>query len=461
MTAAVRARIDNDGLLLSADGVLLRLQESAGGVLGGPVVLPAVARLARLALRLASPIERSVLIADDVSEVRAHGRFLPDPGGVRIELVDWDQRAAPSVNPDDAMPPVPRRITPPGTIAWACDIRLRLVMVAADDAWGISDTAWLGRPMADLFLLIPDAETRFAILTGLAAQTRFANQSARMARGHADGTLMAVSGRPMHDEAGVFTGYVGEAAPVGFGRLPADIAADHGGSNLLGTIDTRNFSLRVDGALRRPLGRIIANAETIAGQLQGPIRPDYARYASDIALAGRHLLDLVDDLADLQAVERDSFTVASEAVDLADIARRAAGLLAMKAQERGVRIDSPGADERAVATGEFRRILQILLNLVGNAVRYGPEGGMVWLRVDDGETMVHLTVADQGPGLSAEQQARLFGKFERLGRTDAGGSGLGLYISRRLALAMGGDIGIDSAPGQGARFTLSLPRHPG
>ncbi|MFM6854424.1 MAG: sensor histidine kinase, partial [Sphingopyxis sp.] len=68
-----------------------------------------------------------------------------------------------------------------------------------------------------------------------------------------------------------------------------------------------------------------------------------------------------------------------------------------------------------------------------------------------------VTVADQGQGISAEDQARLFGKFERLGRSDAGGSGLGLYISRRLALAMGGDILIDSAPGQGARFTLRLP----
>jgi len=66
-------------------------------------------------------------------------------------------------------------------------------------------------------------------------------------------------------------------------------------------------------------------------------------------------------------------------------------------------------------------------------------------------------VADQGEGLSAEQQARAFDKFERLGRTGDGGSGLGLYISRRLARAMGGDVMIDSAPGQGARFMLDLP----
>ncbi len=163
----------------------------------------------------------------------------------------------------------------------------------------------------------------------------------------------------------------------------------------------------------------------------------------------------------MQAVDRDNFTIAQERVDLADVARRAAGLLAMKAGERQMRIDPPRDDEHAIATGEFRRVLQILLNLIGNAIRYGPDGGMVWVRVDDEGDKVSVTVADQGPGIAAEDQARLFTKFERLGRTDAGGSGLGLYISRRLAQAMGGDITLDSAPGQGARFTLTLPARTG
>src|SRR5204863_29419 len=78
-------------------------------------------------------------------------------------------------------------------------------------------------------------------------------------------------------------------------------------------------------------------------------------------------------------------------------------------------------------------------------------------RVANAEGRARITVADQGEGLSDEQQARLFDKFERLGRQGDGGSGLGLYISRRLARAMDGDLTVDSAPGQGARFTLDLP----
>ena len=462
MIDAVRAFVGGDGRLLSADAELLRLQEAAGGSLGQALLLPALDRLARLAFRLDTPVERPVAMADDRSEFRAHGRFIPENGGVRVELVDWVVQRAVAIA--DAHPPttLPRRIVPPGIIRWACDVRLRLVMADADPAWGLSVRGWIGRSLSELVHLVPDDDGAFALLAGLAANDDFTAQRARMAVGPASGTVLTVQARAMKDDSGDFTGFVGDAAPIGFGQLPADITVPpderaNAPTNLLGSLDTRTFAMKVDGAMRRPLARIVANAETIASQIQGPIRADYARYASDIALAGRHLLGLVDDLADLQAVDRDNFTIAQEPVDLADVGRRAAGLLAMKAKERRQRIDPPHSDEHALATGEFRRVLQILINLVGNAIRYGPEEGQIWLRVDDSPGKVSITVADQGPGIAPDDQALLFSKFERLGRTDAGGSGLGLYISRRLALAMGGDITIDSAAGQGARFTLTLP----
>ncbi|MBX9642945.1 MAG: ATP-binding protein, partial [Novosphingobium sp.] len=128
------------------------------------------------------------------------------------------------------------------------------------------------------------------------------------------------------------------------------------------------------------------------------------------------------------------------------------------AQERGIAIDPPRQGETLPAIAEFRRVLQILLNLVGNAIRYAPDNSQVWIRLEDAGARARLIVADQGPGLSDEQQAKVFEKFERLGRSgEDGGSGLGLYISRRLARAMGGDLMIDSAPGQGARFILDVP----
>ena len=166
---------------------------------------------------------------------------------------------------------------------------------------------------------------------------------------------------------------------------------------------------------------------------------------------------MVDDLVDLQAIERPEFAPEAEAIDLADIARRAAGLLAVRAADRGVRIDRPGDDETLPATGEFRRVLQILMNLITNAIRYSPEGAQVWIRTEREDDLACVIVADQGKGIAPEDQARIFDKFERIDPTEAGGTGLGLYIARRLARAMGGDIAVDSAPGQGARFTLTLP----
>ena len=217
------------------------------------------------------------------------------------------------------------------------------------------------------------------------------------------------------------------------------------------------FGERLDQALRDPLNQIVQAAELLRTQPDGPLRREYSGYAGDIASAGRHLLELVDDLIDLQAIERTDYRPIAEEIDLADVARRAAGLLAVRASARGVRIDKPREDEQLPATGEFRRVLQIMMNLLANAIRYSPDGAMVWIRGERLGEHVAVVVADQGKGIAQEDQARIFDKFERVDPTEPGGTGLGLYIARRLARAMGGDLSVDSAPGQGARFMLILP----
>lgn len=452
MATVIRAFVDGDGLLVSADPALLALQRAAGGDLGQTLLLPGIARLTHLAHRLRRRIERPVLAGADHANVHAMGRFTPFEGGVRIELADWEEQLLDQISSD--VPPIGRHAEL--LVNWACDIRLRLVMATADNGFRLPDRNFLSHPLTEMFLLQADSEGQFPLLLALAQQSMFTGQAARTIDSDGISVQLSLSGEPMVGPDG-FTGFVGTARGYVPLAAPAEPSEGAGSMGLLGSVDPRRFALRVDGAMRKPLGRIIANAETIAGQLQGPIRADYARYASDIALAGRHLLDLVDDLADLQAVERPDFHIARERVDLADLSRRAAGLLAMKAQERGIRIDFPDQDETAPAAAEFRRVLQILLNLVGNAVRYSPEGSNIWLRVEEQGGRALVTVADQGAGIALEDQERLFEKFERLGRTDSGGTGLGLYISRKLARAMGGDIHLDSAPGQGARFTLDLP----
>jgi len=306
-----------------------------------------------------------------------------------------------------------------------------------------------GQPLTAYFEL-ETAGDAMPLLEALAWRTSFEDQPAKL---RSDPTIVyRLSGEPLFDTGGGLMGYRGRA--VRLGEAPAAPVAEQPASsaNIFGP----DLGRRLDQALRQPLGRIIANAGTISSQLEGPLRQDYVDYASDIAAAGRHLLGLVDDLADLQAIERPDFTTAREEVDLADLARRAAGLLNVKAAAKRIRIQTPPVGERAVARAEYRRVLQILVNLIANAVRHSPEDSTIWVRVDEENGRTRAMVADQGGGIEESDHERIFERFERLGLSGEG-SGLGLYISRRLARAMDGDIRVESALGQGARFIVDLP----
>lgn len=447
----IRGRIDRSGGLVSADTPLLRLQQRAGSGLGKPLALPHLARLVALAQRLQRDISRPLYAADDHSDVHAVVRVVPDAEGASIEISDW--RTRPIASPQ--APAASENAVPQGW-SWECDQQLRVVALRRGAEAPFVPENWEGRSLSELFELQPDAEGRFPVLQALARQSRFTGQRVR-ADGPGDRIAMTLSGDALFDATGRFTGFRGVAvlddAEVDEPAAPAPADPVFGSLPL----SDPQFGRRIDGALRGPLSRIIATAETISGQFDGPIRADYARYAGDIAHAGRHLLGLVDDLADLQNIERPGFKAAADEIDLGDLARRAVGLLGMKAEEKGIRIDAPRVDDKMPATGEFRRVLQVLLNLLGNAIRYSPDNSQIWIRVDRDGDRATVTVADQGQGISSEQQAVVFEKFERLGRTDSGGSGLGLYIARRLARAMDGELTVESAPGQGARFTLSLP----
>jgi signal transduction histidine kinase len=303
----------------------------------------------------------------------------------------------------------------------------------------------IGLPMTRIFRFRESADGTLPILAALAGHAAFDDQVADLRAGRKG--RYHLSAVPLIDGMGRFAGFRGGAVS---GRPEPEAPAEP-------PVADNAFGARLDAALRGPLAGIIANAERIHGQPEGPLRQDYAGYANDIATAGRHLLALVDDLVDLQAIERPDFTPEAESIDLADIARRTAGLLGVRAGDRGVRIDAPAADETLPATGDFTRALQIMMNLVANAVRYTPEGGQVWIRTEREGDLAAVIVADQGKGIASEDQQRIFDKFERVDPREPGGTGLGLYIARRLARAMGGDIAVDSAPGQGARFTFTLP----
>nr|WP_277923894.1 HAMP domain-containing sensor histidine kinase [Sphingomonas hankookensis] len=435
-----------DGVLLDAEPRLAELNRRAGGAPGQPVAVPQIAALVRLVQRLGIALTRSIVAADGEDDIALTVRAEPDELGIRLEVGGWQAGA-----PWEAEP-VSRReadfLRADADWLWTTDAALHLTHVSdhAGPRFGFDPQGVLGQPITRLFALNDDGDGGFPILSALAAQAWFDGQEAAI-RGTAH--RVRLSAIPRVDTQGQFAGFDGAAhsLPDGPAAVPDEASTDL----------PDGFSRRIGRALRDPLGRIIANADSMSAQTEGPLRDDYVAYAADIASAGRHLLGLVDDLEDLSAIERADFAVAIEDLDLADVARRAAGLLAVRAAQGDVRIDRPSFDDSLPASGEFRRVLQILVNLIGNAVRYSPPGGTVWIRMERDGDDAAVIVADQGKGIAAADQERIFAKFGRVDPTEAGGSGLGLYIARRLARAMHGDLLVDSAPGQGARFVLLLP----
>ena len=449
--AIIRADLSADGLLLSADPLLLDLQHEAGSDLGSAIAIPQLAAIARLSSRLGVAVSRPVVAASERGDIDMWVRARPDGEGIALSIIDWQERPVARQGADHIRREADIAVHAEGW-TWQIDMQLRFQMVLeGSDIQGAlpPDPPVPGSRFFSYFQLQADEDGDMAMLRGVAQRRAFRDQGAALARDAS--RRFDLSGFPLFDLGGQLTGYRGTAFPMERGVI-APMAQE-----TPVTLYPAEFGKRLDRSLRQPLGRIIANADTISAQLEGPLRPDYAEYAQDIASAGRHLLGLVDDLADLQAIDRPDFSVAEEDVDLADLGRRAAGLLAVKALDRRITIIAPEPDISIMAVGEFRRVLQILVNLVGNAVRYAPEGTQIQIMTAQEGASAQIIVIDQGPGVADADRERIFEKFERLGRDDSGGNGLGLYISRRLARAMKGDIRIDGAPGEGACFILSLP----
>jgi signal transduction histidine kinase len=445
MSSLAHGRIDREGRLVEAEAPLQRLQESAGSGLGQPIAVPQIATMARLAQRLGILVSRCVIAAEGSDDLDLWVEAKPDDNGVSLSVGGWARR--PSRDSDDSGERVYDFMRSRGDWLWETDPALKIASLSYEGGEGL-----IGQPLGRLFQFVDESEDGLPILDALASRARFEGQEAVV---RTTGERVRLSGLPLIDGGGRFAGYRGSAFHIdGEAQVaapstvlpeeaPEEPAADP-------------FGARLEKALRGPLSRIVSQAETIGLQHDGPIRRDYAEYANDIASAGRHLLGVIGDLVELQAIEQTDFRPQSQRVDLAELARRASGLLKVRASERGIRIDAPTIDEQLAATGDEGRIVQILVNLIGNAVRHSPDDASIWVRAEHEDGRALIVVADQGQGIADGDHQRIFDKFTRLDPSDGAGSGLGLYIARRLARAMGGEITIDSAPGQGARFTLSL-----
>ncbi|MBS0482309.1 MAG: HAMP domain-containing histidine kinase [Proteobacteria bacterium] len=449
-TSLARAQCDAENRLTAAEEPLASLQFRCGGEIPGTIAIPSLLELVRKARAYNLKLGRTIRANDGRDAVSAWVEVEPGPDGAAITVRSWQAAALP---PEDQAELAAHRSAIERDLA---ELSARLdgqqnVLTVETQAPDLADLAAAmrdgsGRPWTDFVALDGNSHAQplhWRLLDGAALRVPGSERAWRA-------TLLPQE-VPGEEPSGFELCLSAESPlpPAPSAAVAARPTAPQNGPGLVGR--------DIAPVLRQPIARIIANAETIRTRMAGPLAEEYSQYAADIAAAGQHLLSLVEDLADLEVVEADDFNTAPDRIDLSDVARRAAGILAVRAQERGIAIDAPRLGEHLPAIAEFRRVLQVLLNLVGNAIRYSPDRSQIWIRLEHAGARARVIVADQGPGLSEEQMARVFEKFERLGRSDETGSGLGLYISRKLARAMGGELTVESAPGQGARFILDVP----
>jgi PAS domain S-box-containing protein len=218
------------------------------------------------------------------------------------------------------------------------------------------------------------------------------------------------------------------------------------------------FLSRMSHELRTPLHAILGFGELLAQEDLSPAQRDGL---VQITRGGRHLLELIDEVLDISAIERGQLRLSLEPVHVGTVVREALDMIAPLAAARSIALPTP--DEETLdcyVHADRQRLKQVLLNLLSNAVKYNRDAGVVRVSASGGETArTRIVVCDSGIGIAPEDHDRVFAAFERLGAraTDVVGTGLGLTLTKRLIEAMAGRIGVESEIGTGTTFWIELP----
>ncbi|QDU38483.1 Autoinducer 2 sensor kinase/phosphatase LuxQ [Maioricimonas rarisocia] len=267
---------------------------------------------------------------------------------------------------------------------------------------------------------------------------------------------------PIRDEQNETQGYLGIAVDITTTQLIEEQLRHAKTTAEMANQLKSRFLAHMSHEIRTPLAAVIGVAEI----LEEEARSERDRKSASLIIAnGRHLLELINGILDLSKIEAGRLQIESIVCHPARLVRDASDLLQLQARQKGLelKLDLDKSFAAPVVT-DPTRVRQILLNLMGNAIKFTPSGrviirGKQQIR-DDGAPWLVIDVIDTGIGLDKEQVKRLFQPFEQADTSTTrrfGGTGLGLSVSRRLAELLGGDLTVESSPGEGSRFTLAIP----
>ena len=222
------------------------------------------------------------------------------------------------------------------------------------------------------------------------------------------------------------------------------------------------FLASMSHELRTPLSAILGISESLADQIHGPVNERQLRAVRTIETSGRHLLELISDILDLSKFEARQLKLDFTSVHVADVCETSLLLVRELALKKNIQLNGTMDPQVQRIHADNRRLRQMLINLLNNAVKFTPDGGTVELKVTGNpvDQTVSFAVIDTGIGIAPEDLGRLFQPFVQL---DSGlnrqyeGSGLGLALVDRMARLHGGEVTVHSEPGKGSRFTILLP----
>ena len=274
-----------------------------------------------------------------------------------------------------------------------------------------------------------------------------------------------ISGDPVFSPAGDFKGYRGVGRDVtrrveaeGYARQmerERDVAVT---TNTV----TNQFLATMSHELRTPLNAIIGFSELISSELFGPVgNAKYLDYVHDIHDSSRHLLAIVEDLLNVSRLDVDDSNMEMERVSALEFIHEAMRMTRTLAQDRSLTLRDEVPDHKLVFRGDRRALRQVMLNLISNAIKFSSPGGEIVVYCGPaGEEGVEIHVRDAGMGVGAEDLPHVFEPFRMINPHHAnshGGSGLGLWICKRIVDAYGGDISMESIPNMGTTVTVKLP----
>jgi len=221
-----------------------------------------------------------------------------------------------------------------------------------------------------------------------------------------------------------------------------------------------DFLANMSHELRTPLNAIIGFSEVLSERMFGELNEKQADYLKDIHESGKHLLSLINDILDLSKIEAGRMDLEISTFDLPSALSNAMTLVRERAQRHGIELKLEVDKHLGSFQADERKFKQIVLNLLSNAVKFTPDGGRVSVSAKKNTTQVEIAVKDTGIGIAPEDQAAVFEEFKQVGRDytkKAEGTGLGLTLTKRFVELHGGEIRLESAPGKGSTFTVTLP----